>query len=183
MRVLFLQDVVNVANAGEIKDVANGFARNYLLPKRLATIATPEETKRITRIKRQAEDHRATETAQWQSMSDKLDGTTLHLTGRVGPTGQYYGAISVTRIIQALAATGLEVERRTVELSEPIREPGKYQVSLRFHQNVSALINIVATAEGQAAELYAEDEALETEAPAESEEAQDTAANPELEEP
>ena len=165
MRVLFLQDVVNVANAGEIKEVASGFARNYLLPKKLATVATPEETKRVARIKRQAEDQRTTETAQWQAMADKLDGTTLHLTGRVGPTGQYYGAISVTRIIQELAATtGEEVERRTVELSEPIREPGKYQVSLRFHQSVSALITIVTTAEGQATELFTEDEELETEA-------------------
>jgi len=150
VRVLFLQDVVNVANAGEIRDVASGFARNYLLPKQLATVATPEETKRTVRLQKLAEERRTTETTTWQAVADKVDGVTIHLSGRVGPLGQYYGAISVTGIIQELAsATGQEVERRTVELNEPIKEPGTYQVSLRLHQNVSAVINIVAGIEGQ----------------------------------
>ena len=150
MRVLFLQDVVNVATAGEIRDVANGFARNYLLPKQLATLATPEETKRTARLQKLAEERRTTETTKWQAVADKVEGATIRLSGRIGPLGQYYGAISVTAIIQELASvTGQEVERRTVELNEPIKEPGTYQVSIRLHQNVSTIINIVAGIEGQ----------------------------------
>ena len=150
MRVLFLQDVVNVANAGEIRDVANGFARNYLLPKQLATVATPEETKRTAKLQKLADERRTTETTKWQAVANKVDGATIRLSGKVGPLGQYYGAISVTGIIQELASvTGQEVERRAVELNEPIKEPGAYQVSLRLHQNVSAVVNIVAEIEGQ----------------------------------
>lgn len=150
MRVLFLQDVINVANAGEIKEVANGFARNYLLPKNLATVATPEQTKRIAKLKRVAEDKRVKEKGNWQAVADKLEGTTLHIQGKVGPTGMFYGAISVTRIIQELAeSTGQEIERRTVELSDPIRQPGSYEINLRLHQNVSASITVEAVSEGQ----------------------------------
>lgn len=157
MRVLFLEDVINVANAGEIKEVANGFARNYLLPKNLATVATPEQMKRVAKLQRVAEDRRIRETGDWQAIANKLEGTTLHIQGRVGPTGQFYGAISVTRIIQELVdVTGQNVERRTVELSDPIRQPGNYEITLRFHQNVAAQINVVAQAEGQEGEVIPE---------------------------
>lgn len=156
MRVLFTEDVINVANAGEVKEVADGFARNYLLPKRLATIASPEQLKRVARITREGEDRRIKEMGDWQALANLLDGTTLQMTGKVGPTGQFYGAISVTGIIQELAsATGHEVERRMVELSEPIRKPGEYPINLRLHQNVAASITVLALGEGQTPEMLA----------------------------
>ncbi len=150
MRVLFLEDVTNVADAGEIKEVANGFARNYLLPKNLATVATPEQMKRISKLQRVAEDRRIRETGDWKALANRLEGATLRIPGKVGPTGQFYGAISITRIIQELAAaTGQTVERRTVELAEAIRRPGVYDITIRLHQTVSANITVVALAEGQ----------------------------------
>ena len=86
-----------------------------------------------------------------------MAGTTLTIPGRVGPTGQFYGAISVTRIIQELVnVTGYSVERRAVELSEPIRRPGNYEITLRFHQNVAAQITVAAQAEGSGGEVIPE---------------------------
>ena len=156
MRVLFIADVINVADAGEVKDVADGFARNYLLPKQLATIASPEQLKRVARITRQGNEQRVKEMGDWQALADLLEGTTLEMMGKIGPTGQFYGAISVTGIIQALAeSTGHTVERRMVELSEPIRQPGEYPINLRLHQNVSASITIIALGEGQTPEMLA----------------------------
>lgn len=156
MRVLFIADVINVADAGEVKEVADGFARNYLLPKQLATIASPEQLKRVARITRDGNDRRAKEMGDWQSLADILEGTTLELIGKIGPTGQFYGAISVTGIIQALAdSTGHTVERRMVELSEPIRQPGEYPIKLRLHQNVAASITVMALGEGQTPEMLA----------------------------
>ena len=150
VRVLFLEDVINVADAGEVKEVANGFARNYLLPKNLATVATPEQLKRIARLQRTAEERRVRETGDWRALARILEGTTLHIPGKVGPTGKFYGAISVTRIIEELeAATNQKVQRRSVELSEPIREPGNYPINLRLHQKVTAEIIVVAQTEGQ----------------------------------
>ena len=156
MRVLFIEDVINVADAGEVKEVADGFARNYLLPKQLATIASPEQLKRVARITRDGNDRRAKEMGDWQSLADIFEGTTLELIGKIGPTGQFYGAISVTGIIQALAdSTGHTVERRTVELSEPIRKPGEYPIKIRLHQNVAASITVMALGEGQTPEMLA----------------------------
>ena len=162
MRVLFLKDVVNVANAGDIKEVSNGFARNYLLPKNLATLASNEQMKRIAKITKVAEEQRFKEVGSWKDLAEKLEGTTLEIGGRVGPTGQFYGSISVSRIIEDLRnATGQEVERRVVELSEPIRQPGKYNIILRLHQEVSANITILALAEGQSLEDLLEPTAKE----------------------
>ncbi|MBM3926355.1 MAG: 50S ribosomal protein L9 [SAR202 cluster bacterium] len=150
MQVLFLEDVTNVANAGEVKEVARGYARNYLFPKKLATAATPETLKRVNKIEKVAEVRRNQEMEAAKSVAGKMGEVTLKLRGRVGPTGQYYGAISVTRIIEELeAATGQKVERRVVELSQPIREPGTYKVSLRLHQEVAPEITVVAEAEGE----------------------------------
>ena len=170
MRVLFLEDVINVANAGEIKEVKNGFARNYLLPKNLATIATAEQMKRIAKLQRTAEERRVRETGDKQALARILEGTTLEIPGKVGPTGRFYGAISVTRILEELeGATGQKVARRMVELSEPIREPGNYNINLRLHQNVAAEITVVAQAEGQE-DYEADDEPEATEqAPDETE--------------
>ena len=156
MRVLFIEDVINVADAGEVKEVADGFARNYLLPKQLATIASPEQLKRVARITREGNDRRSKEMGDWQTLADILEGTTLELIGKIGPTGQFYGAISVTGIIQALAdSTGHTVERRMVELSEPIRKPGEYPIKIRLHQNVAASITVMALGEGQTPEMLA----------------------------
>jgi large subunit ribosomal protein L9 len=153
LRVLFLKDVVNVANAGDIKEVSSGFARNYLLPKNLATLASNEQLKQKAKITKRAEEQRVKEVSSWKDLAEKLEGTTLEIGGRVGPTGQFYGSISVSRIIEDLRdATGEEVERRVVELSEPIKQPGQYNIILRLHQEVSANITILALAEGQSLE-------------------------------
>jgi large subunit ribosomal protein L9 len=158
VQVLFLEDVTNVANAGEIKEVARGYARNYLFPKKLAAAATPEALKRISKIEKVAEVRRNQERDAAESVAGKLGDITLRLRGRVGPTGQYYGAISVTRIIEELeAVTGQKVERRVVELSQPIREPGTYKVSLRLHQEVAPEITVVAEAEGETLVLEQEE--------------------------
>ena len=82
------------------------------------------------------------------TLAKALEGTTLTLRGLVGPAGQFYGAISVSQILQELTAvTGHKVERRALELPEPLKEPGTYSVTLRLHHDVSAEINVLAEAE------------------------------------
>ena len=148
MQVIFLTDVKNVATAGDIKKVSNGFARNYLIPQGLATVATSEKLKGISKIRRTAQERRTRETTEWTGFANNLEGTSLNISGRVGPTGQFYGAISVTQILQELTAkTGLAVERRAIELPEPLKEPGTYEITLNLHQYVQAKIEVVAEAE------------------------------------
>jgi len=148
MRVLFLKDVPRVARAGDIMDVANGFARNYLIPGGMVTPATREQLKRVENIKKAAEEVRLKELQGVEALAKELEGTTLTLKSKIGPSGRYYGAITSAHIADELAKmTDREIERRIVELGEPIREPGEYTATLNFLSGVTATVNILAEGE------------------------------------
>ena len=148
MEVVFTQDVPNKARAGEVRRVPDGYARNYLLPQGLAEIATEEVKKRIHKITAVGDEIRVRETAIMEELSKGRDDVTITLTARITPTGRYYGAITSTHIAMELAEKlGREVERRWIEIAEPIREPGEYDVTLRFSTEVSATIHVNAEIE------------------------------------
>ena len=148
MEVVFTQDVPNKAKAGEVRRVPDGYARNYLLPQGLAEIATDEVKKRVHKITAVGDEVRIRETAIMEELAKGLDDVTITLTARITPTGRYYGTITSTHIAMELAdKVGREVERRWVEISEPIREPGEYDVTLRFSTEVSATIHVNAEIE------------------------------------
>ena len=148
MEVVFTQDVPNKAKAGEVRRVPDGYARNYLLPQGLAEIATDEVKKRVHKITAVGDEVRVRETAIMEELAKGLDDVTITLTARITPTGRYYGTITSTHIAMELAdKVGREVERRWVEISEPIREPGEYDVTLRFSTDVSATIHVNAEIE------------------------------------
>jgi len=148
MQVVFLQDVPHQARAGEVRRVADGYARNYLIPKGLATMATPETLKRVQKIKAAGEVRRTQETQLAEELAQLLDNVRVSVAAPVTPTGQYYGAITSTRIATELSATvGREVDRRLVEVMEPIREPGEYEVVLRLSGDIQATIHVTAEAE------------------------------------
>jgi large subunit ribosomal protein L9 len=128
--------------------VPDGYARNYLLPQGLAEIATDEVKKRVHKISAVGDEVRVRETAIMEELAKGLDDVTITLTARITPTGRYYGTITSTHIAMELAdKVGREVERRWVEISEPIREPGEYDVTLRFSTEVSATIHVNAEIE------------------------------------
>ena len=148
MRVVFLQDVANVANAGDIKNVKDGYARNYLIPKQIATVATADQMKRIERISKAGDERRARETQQWEELAGLLEGTAIGVTARITPAGQFYGAITPGQIAQELStAIGREFDRKLVETVDPIREPGEYEVILHLAPSIQA--TIIVTAEAQ----------------------------------
>ena len=148
MEVVFTQDVPNKARAGEVRRVPDGYARNYLLPQGLAEIATEEVKKRIHKITAVGDEIRVRETAIMEALAKGMDDVTITLTARITPNGRYYGAITSTHIAMELAEKlGREVERRWIEIAEPIREPGEYDVTLRFSTEVSATIHVNAEIE------------------------------------
>ena len=148
MEVVFTQDVLNQARAGEIKTVADGFARNYLIPQGLAQVATPEVLKRLHKIKAAGDETRIQETKSMEELASALDDTTVTITARVTPTGRYYGAITSTRIASELAsAVGREIDRRLLDSAQPIREPGEYDMVLRFSSEIQATIHVAAEIE------------------------------------
>ncbi len=148
MHAIFLQDVPNQAHAGEVKRVADGYARNYLLPKALAQVATPEIMKRVHKIKAFGDGQRLRETEAMEELAQLLDNTNINVTARVTPTGRYYGTITSARIADELTSIlGRDIDRRIVDVIEPIREPGEYEISLRLSADISATIHIMAEAE------------------------------------
>ena len=148
MNVIFLQDVPEKAHAGEVKRVANGYARNYLLPKGLAEVVTPEIMKRVNKIKSIGNAQRLRETETMEVLAQLLDNTQISVMARVTPTGRYYGAISNVQIAETLTSTiGRDIDRRIVDTIEPIREPGEYEISLQLSADIQATIHITAGAE------------------------------------
>ena len=148
MEVVFTQDVPNKARAGEVRRVPDGYARNYLLPQGLALMATPEVLKRLHKIRSAGDAVRIRETRVLEEIQEALDNTEIAVQARVTPTGRYYGAITATHISMTLAeVTGREIERRWIEVAEPIREPGEYDVTLRLSTEIAATIHVNAEAE------------------------------------
>ena len=148
MRIIFLEDVPNVANAGDVKDVANGFARNYLIPKKLATVATAEDMKRIERIRRAGDERRVRETQRWEELAKLLDGTSITVKAKATPIGRFYGAITPGKIAEELTnVIGRDIDRKLIEVVEPIRDPGEHEVVLHLAPGIEATILITAEAE------------------------------------
>jgi large subunit ribosomal protein L9 len=148
--VLLREDVDHLGARGEIVKVKAGFARNYLLPRKLAVEATPGnvrqiEAERAALLKREARE-RATAEAQSAQMKD------LRLTfeRKVGEHGLLYGSVTAMHIADALKEKGYEVDRRRVHLSEPIKETGDYTVSVRLHRDVNVEIPVTVAGEGGA---------------------------------
>ena len=148
MMMLFLRDVPDQARAGEVKRVSRGYARNYLLPKGLAEIATDETLKRLEKVKNEGDAQRARETQVVEELAEVLDNLTVTIPGRVTPTGRYYGAISGVRIADALGEIlERDIDRRITNAVEPIREPGEYEVVLNLSSEIRATINVIADIE------------------------------------
>lgn len=148
MKVLFLEDVEGVALGGEIKEVKNGFARNYLIPNKIAVMSTPEALKRIEKIKKSSTEKRKIHFAEIESIAEKLNGIELHIAGRVTEAGDYYGAIAIPQIVESIfEQTGFKVERRYIRLDESIKTPGSYNIDIKFPSDVKATITVIAEIE------------------------------------
>lgn len=157
MRVVFLEDVPGVAQGGDVKEVRNGFARNYLIPQRLATPATHNALQRVEKLRKQADVTRVKRLEDMRELASEVNGTQISVEMRAGSTGRLYGSVTNTIIAERLAEmTDREIDRRTVELAEPIRDLGIYEVTLRLHAEVAAGVSVLVHPTGSSAEEYEE---------------------------
>ena len=153
MKVVFLEDVEGVALGGEIKEVKNGFARNYLVPQQLAAPATHNNLQKITKLSRKAETERIQKLDDMKQLSEAIDGTEILIEMRAGSNDRLYGSVTGTMVADALNdITGQSIERRLVQLDNPIRELGSFDVPIRLHADVNATIKVTVTS-GDAVEL------------------------------
>jgi large subunit ribosomal protein L9 len=143
MKVILLQDVEGLGKAGDLKDVANGYARNYLLPRRLAAGATPELL--ANHQQRIAADQRKREKQQEsnQQQAERLGQVSLTFKARVGRQGRLYGSITSQDIAAGLRESeGITIDRRVIELSEPIRTLGTFKVPVKLAQKLEPEITV-----------------------------------------
>ena len=164
MKVIFLEDVAGAADAGEVKDVKNGFARNFLLPRGLAAPATPGQLQRIRAIEAAAKQKRLQYSEEWGQVAALIQGMEVPVEVRVGPNGRLFGSVTGRHIADRLsAATGRAIDHRQVLLGAAIHEPGDYPVNIRLYREVTAEITVSVVPEGyeaaQAAEAVSEDDA------------------------
>ena len=153
MKVVFLEDVEGVALGGEIKEVKNGFARNYLIPQKLAAPATHNNLQKITKLSRQADTERMQRLDDMKQLSEAIDGTEIMIEMRAGSNDRLYGSVTGTMVADALnEITGQSIERRLVQLDNPIRDLGSFNVPIRLHADVNATIKVTVTS-GDAIEI------------------------------
>ena len=149
MRVVFIEDVEGVALGGEVKEVKNGFARNYLIPKNLAAPATHNNLQRIHKLTKNAATSRTYRLDEMKNLAETLDGTEIGIEMRAGSNNRLYGSVTGTMVADALAEeTGIKIERRLVQLDDPIRDVGTYEVLLRLYSDENALIKVTVYATG-----------------------------------
>jgi large subunit ribosomal protein L9 len=147
MKVILMTDVPALGQRGETRDVASGYARNFLLPRKLAVPATPANLKNVEHLKRQRarEEQRALETAK--ATAERIEGLTLAVTARASEDGRLYGSVSAQDVVEFLERHQVSVEKRRVAMEEPIKAVGEYKVSVRLHGDVTAALTVTVKAE------------------------------------
>ena len=157
MRVVFLEDVPGVAQGGDIREVKNGFARNYLIPKNLATPATHNAVQRVQKLQNRAQVNRIKRLEDMKELAAEFDGAQVSVEMRAGSSGRLYGSVTNAIIADRLAElTEKEIDRRAVALEEPIRDLGSYELTIRLHPEVEAGISVLVYPTGMTPEEYVE---------------------------
>lgn len=154
MEVILKEDVANLGHRGDVVKVADGYGRNFLLPRKLALQATLANKAVIDQMKAAAARRSAEEKVQAQALVAKLEPLTLSFTRKSGENGQLFGSVTTADIAGELATKGFEIDRRKIQLSEPIKSLGNFTVSVKLHREVTAHVgvHVAADAAQEAAE-------------------------------
>jgi large subunit ribosomal protein L9 len=168
MKVLLLKDVYKLGRAGEIKKVADGYGRNFLLPQKLAVLATPGALKQVEKIRSQAEIRRTEQNSELKGLADQINGVTVVFAAKAGETGKLYGSITTQDVANAIEQkTRFEVKKQQIDM-QPIRNLGEFTAHVRLTMDLVPEVKIIVHREGESIE--------EAAAPAEPEQAQQAEA-------
>ena len=143
MKVIFLQDVPSIARAGDTKEVADGYGRNFLLPKRLAVQASPAAMKELDAMIKREASRRAKTEAELAELASQLNGKEVIIKAKAGAKERLYGSITTADIAAELERThNLVVDKRKIELTEPIRQVGSYDVAIKLGKDLASQIKV-----------------------------------------
>jgi large subunit ribosomal protein L9 len=147
MEVILKDDVLHLGNRGDLVKVADGYARNFLLPRKLALQATSANKAVVEQMKNSAARRAATEKAQAEALAAKLEPVALDFTRKSGEAGHLFGSVTSADIAAALAAKGFEIDRRKIVLDEPLKSVGDFKVAIKLFREVTASIKVTVVAE------------------------------------
>jgi large subunit ribosomal protein L9 len=143
MELLLREDVENLGVRGELVKVRPGYGRNYLLPRGIAIQATPGNVRQIEMQRRTLLKKEADDRGSATQLADLLKELTLEFARKVGEHGILYGSVTSMDIAEAFAAKGFEIDRRKIQLKDPIKEPGDFEVPVKLHREVTANVKVV----------------------------------------
>src|SRR3989344_8786697 len=146
MKVIFLQNIKGVAQIGDIKNVSDGYARNFLLPNKLAQAATNKNLKMTDSLKAKREKQYETDKTASLELASKLEGSTLELTEDANDEGHLYGSINEKKIIHALKDTGINLKEENINLPQHLKTVGEHEVEIDLHPEVKAKIKVLVLA-------------------------------------
>ena len=142
MEVILREHVDNLGRRGEVVKVAPGFARNYLLPRKLALAVTEGNRKLIERERKVADAREAEDRQTADVLGSRVSQTEISIGRRVGETGQLYGSVTSADLAEALAAKGLEIDKRKIQLDDPIKAIGEFAVPVKLHRDVTVQLKV-----------------------------------------
>jgi len=142
MKVLLQSDVESVGKAGEIVNVKDGFARNYLIPRKLAVVADEKNVRVFQHLKRQTEDRIRKQRKAAEALKEKIESLTLTIPCKVGEEGKLFGSVTNIQIAEALKSKGIELDRKKIILEKPIKVLGDYEALVKLESDITAKIKI-----------------------------------------
>jgi large subunit ribosomal protein L9 len=146
LKVMLTKDVQNVGLAGDVKEVADGYGRNYLIPRRMAVVAGRGAEAEARRLREATAKREAKERDEAQELADLIDNKTVVVRLKVGSEDKVFGAITNDDIATALRLQHqVDIDRRKIELKDPLKQLGEHKVPLRLHRDVTANINLIIT--------------------------------------
>jgi len=142
MKVILNANVEGVGHLGDHLDVSDGYARNYLLPRRLALEANPRNVKALEHAKRVMAEKVRKEKLELEALAKKMSAVSLTITAQVGKDDKLFGSVTVKDIADGLAAQGFDVDRRRIQLAQPIKELGTFAIPVKMHRDVTASVSV-----------------------------------------
>jgi large subunit ribosomal protein L9 len=143
MQIILIQEVKNLGKEGDVVEVKEGYARNYLLPRKMAIEATPGNLSQIEKLRKKRVLREAKELEEMKFLQSKVEGLALEFTKKAGETGKLYGSLTAREIAEGISkAVGFEFDKKYLELSEPIKELGKHHVRVNFGKGIHATITV-----------------------------------------
>ena len=149
MEVILLENIEKLGSRGQVVKVADGYGRNYLLPKKLAIAATPQNRKAIEQQRIRFLKLEAKEKGDAQDLAALLQGVSVTLTRKSGEKGTLFGSVTAMDIAERLAAQGYNIDRRKIALDSPLKVLGEYDVPIKLHRDVTALIKVRVEGEAE----------------------------------